>query len=644
MIKKESIDRVIDAAQIVEVVSDFVPLKRRGANYIACCPFHSEKTPSFSVSPTRGIFKCFGCGKGGNSISFVMEHEQLSYVEAIKYLARKYNIEVEEQEESAEEARARLRSDSLYAVTDFAANFFHKRLLESDEGKSVALSYLKERGFGKETIEKFGLGWAPRGFGALSDSATQAGYKEEFLIEAGLSVKRDDGRLGDRFWERVIFPIHSISGRVIAFGGRTLKGEKNIAKYINSPESQIYHKSRSLYGIYQAKGAIVKEQRCYLVEGYTDLLSLHQAGVENVVASSGTALTKEQIRLIKRFAPQIVILFDGDSAGINASLRGIDLILEEGMEVYVALFSDGHDPDTYAKTYGGEALKDFIEKNQEDFLSFKATVKERESGQTPEERAKLINESLASIALIPDAISRVVYIEELAKKQNLSKELIVAEVRKLRREEQARVDKEQRARERRESATAPKEKLKVEPTTKESYYDAAERELLYYLIKYGESIIRLEEEEIAVADLIAEELEADNLQFKGGVYKRLFDYYFSIRGVGEQEIIEKELINHPESEVVQLVLDLLHTEHWLSIKVFAESVTPEELTLNDVVPKSLLVYKAKVVEMAYQTIHKKLAAAEKSDNVEEMEQVMREAQLLMQLRNRISKELNRLTI
>ena len=350
MIPQATVDKILDATQIVDVVGDFVTLKRRGANYTACCPFHNEKTPSFYVSPSKGIFKCFGCGKAGTAVSFIMEHESLSYVEALKYLARKYHIEVVEKEETAEEIALKQRNESLLLVTEFAWKFF-KDQLKTVEGRSVGYAYFKSRGLEDATIEKFGLGWAPTGKDALSIAAREAGYREEFLIDTGLSIKRDNGTLVDRFFDRVIFPIHSVSGRVIAFGGRTLRTDKTVAKYVNSPETEIYVKSKSLYGIYFAKNEISRQDRCYLVEGYLDVISMHQLGITNVVASSGTSLTVEQIRLIRKFTENVTIIYDGDSAGIHAALRGIGLVLKEGLNVKVVLLPDGDDPDSFSRKH-----------------------------------------------------------------------------------------------------------------------------------------------------------------------------------------------------------------------------------------------------------------------------------------------------
>jgi DNA primase len=413
MIPRDIVDRILDTAQIVDVVGDFVTLKKRGSNYTACCPFHNEKTPSFSVSATKGIYKCFGCGKSGTAVGFVMEHEHLSYTEALKYLAKKYNIEVIEKEESAEDIAKRQRHESLLLVSEFGGKFFQESLGTPD-GQAIAYQYFRSRGLQDETIRKYGLGWAPVSRKALSEAARAAGYKEEFLIETGLSIKYDDGRLVDRFFDRVIFPIHSVSGRVIAFGGRTLKTDKSVAKYVNSPETEIYVKSKSLYGIYFAKGEISKKDKCILVEGYLDVLSMHQLGITNVVASSGTSLTEDQIRLIHKFTDNITIIYDGDSAGIHAALRGTDMILKEGMNVKIILLPDGQDPDDFAKRHTLEEVEDYIARNEQDFISFKTDVLLKEAGNDPLKRAELINDISDTISVIPDAVVRAMYVRSSA--------------------------------------------------------------------------------------------------------------------------------------------------------------------------------------------------------------------------------------
>lgn len=363
MIDQSTIDRIYETAQIVEVVGDFVSLKRRGTNYVGLCPFHNEKTPSFSVSPSRGIYKCFGCGRGGNAVNFIMEHEGLSYYEALRYLARKYNITIVEKEATPEDIALKNERESLLVVTAFAGRFFHETLVSTDEGRAVGLSYFRERGIRDDMIERFQLGYAPENRHAFTDAALEGGYKSEFLVKTGLTIERD-GQFFDRFAGRVMFPIHSLSGQIIAFGGRTLFSDKSVAKYINSPESEIYHKSKTLYGIFQARKAIMQHDKCYLVEGYLDVISMHQAGIENVVASSGTSLTNDQIRLIKRFTNNITIVYDGDPAGITAALRGIDMVLEEGLNVRIVLLPEGDDPDSFCRAHHPSEVIDFFSKKR----------------------------------------------------------------------------------------------------------------------------------------------------------------------------------------------------------------------------------------------------------------------------------------
>ena len=433
MIPQETVNRILDTAQIVDVVSDFVTLKKRGANHIACCPFHNEKTPSFSVSASKGIYKCFGCGKSGTAVGFVMEHENMSYTEALKYLAKKYNIEVVEKEETAEEIAKRQRSESLYLVSEYAGKFFQESM-QTPDGQAIAYQYFKSRGLEDETIRKYGLGWSPVTRKAFSEAARAAGYKEEFLVETGLSIKYDDGRLVDRFYDRVMFPIHSVSGRIIAFGGRTLRTDKSVAKYVNSPETEIYVKSRSLYGIYFAKNEIARQDKCILVEGYLDVLSMHQLGITNVVASSGTSLTVEQIRLIRKFTNNVTIIYDGDGAGIKAALRGIGLVLKEGLNVKIVLLPDGMDPDDFARRHTLEQVQDYIFQNEQDFIGFKTDLLLGEAGGDPLKKANLINDVADTIALIPDAVIRAVYVKSCADKFGIDEQILTDRVTRSRNE------------------------------------------------------------------------------------------------------------------------------------------------------------------------------------------------------------------
>lgn len=434
MIDSATVDRILDAANIYEVVSDFVTLRRRGANYVGLCPFHDEKTPSFSVSPARGICKCFSCGKGGNAVHFIMEHEQISFYEALRYLARKYNIEIKEQELTEEERQRKTDRESMLIVNDFAQNFFTSTLLESSEGRTVGMGYFRERGFGEDIIRKFGLGFSPEKRDAFAQEALRKGYKKEYLLKTGLCLESQHGNLYDRFKGRVIFPVYSLSGKVIAFGGRILKKDEKAAKYVNSPESEVYHKSDVLYGIYHAKQSIVKNDCCYLVEGYTDVLSMHQAGIENVVASSGTSLTPGQIRLIHRFTNNITVLYDGDAAGIKASLRGIDLILQEGMNIKVVLLPDGDDPDSFSKKQSAADFTGYIKAHETDFIRFKTCLLLEGAGNDPVRRASLIGDIVRSIAIIPDNILRAVYVQECSRLLEADEKVLLREVNRLIRE------------------------------------------------------------------------------------------------------------------------------------------------------------------------------------------------------------------
>ena len=701
MISKEIIDRIIDTAQIVDVIGDFVALKRRGANYTACCPFHHEKTPSFSVSPSKGIYKCFGCGKAGNVVNFVMEHEHLGYIEALKFLGRKYGIDVVDREETPEDAANRLKSESLLAVSQFAQEFYTNALHNTGQGKSIGLSYFKERGFSDEIIKKFLLGWATGDKEGLCSTAIKAGYKKEFIVATGLGVEKEgSGELFDRFHDRVIFPVHSISGRIIAFGGRTLRTDKSTAKYINSPESEIYVKSRTLYGIFFAKSAITRLQKCYLVEGYTDVISFHQAGVENVVASSGTSLTTEQIRLIKRFAPEVTVLYDGDAAGIKASIRGIDMLLEEGLRVKVVLFPDGEDPDSFARKSSPEELKKFLNESEEDFIAFKARLLSEETRKDPVKRAQLISEVVASIAVMPDAINRAVYIEDCAERLGISEKILASEVKKLRKKRQYGAYSAENT----PSNTEPglpqyfPELETGDPIPgfiTNTYCEPAEKELLYYLLKFGEYPLYESGKEksefgttpkfISVSQFILTELQNDELELHNLIYKEIFNEYYLIRhrepavegpksyeileddmpdtdsndlpenklpekdpreisSEERQEGIQRHFINHRNSEYVNIVLDLLHQEHNLTIKVLSQTLMPEEQGLTNAVPKAILVYKAKITAIAYQDICDRLAKSEKEHDSDKETEYMEQLRILMQVKNTLSKALNRLTI
>jgi len=442
LIKQEVIDKVLETARIEEVVGDFVDLKKRGTSLIGNCPFHHEKTPSFHVSVAKGIYKCFGCGVGGDSLKFVMELEKFSYPEAIRYLADKYSIQIEEIERSPAQLAAQDKRESLYVLSAWASKFFAEQLWKTEMGQVIGLNYFKERGYREDIIKKFELGYSPEEWTALVDKAQVAGFHPDYLAASGLAIERDDKSLYDRFRGRVMFPIHNLTGRVIGFGGRTLKTDKKVAKYVNSPESEIYHKSDVLYGLNFAKKAIMEEDNCYLVEGYADVLSVHQAGVENVVSSSGTSLTTGQIKLISRFTKNVTILYDGDEAGIKASLRGTDMLLEEGLNVKVLLFPDGNDPDSYVQKFGATAFKDYVKSNQQDFIFYKTNILLRDANNDPIKRASVIRDVVESIALIPDEIKVSVFIRECSSLLDIEERILLAELNKIRLNRAKKADKD----------------------------------------------------------------------------------------------------------------------------------------------------------------------------------------------------------
>jgi len=664
MIPQETVNQILDAAQIVDVVGDFVTLKRRGANYVACCPFHNEKTPSFYVSPSKGIYKCFGCGKSGTAVGFIMEHENLSYVEALRYLARKYGIEVKEKEESAEDIAARQRSESLLLVSEAAGKFFADSL-STEEGRTIGLAYFKSRGLEEETIKKYGLGWAPRSRHALLDYAKSAGYKEEYLVDTGLCVKHDDGKLSDRFYDRVMFPVHSVSGRVIAFGGRTLRTDKTIAKYVNSPETEIYDKSRSLYGIYFAKNEISRSQKCYLVEGYLDVLSMHQLGITNVVASSGTSLTVPQIRLIKKFTENVTIMYDGDSAGIHAAIRGIGLVLKEGLNVKIVLLPDGDDPDSYSRKHSLQEVQDFIENHEQDFIAFKTDLLLGEAGDDPLRKAELINDIADTIALIPDPVKRTVYAQTSAEKFNIDSQIIFERVKNTR---EKMIEDDRRAAER-DRMRRNGEDVQEQETPAAAYSPAAEpekstvaggmvlenkvlapaeEELLWFILKYGLDPLEFEtdsefydpEGTCNVADFIRSLLETDHFVFKNSAYRRTYDAYFALydahEEMGQDEII-KAMMDGEDRMVAELTGQMTEERYQLTVRNFASAMTATSTKLVMYVPRSIQVYQAKRIQVRLREIEKEL----KDASPEEQRNLLKEMQEYITVRNKIEKHLGR---
>ena len=638
MIPKDTVDRILDTAQIVDVVGDFVTLKKRGANYIACCPFHNEKTPSFSVSPSKGIYKCFGCGKSGTAVGFVMEHESLSYVEALKYLAKKYHIEVVEKEESAEDIAQRQRNESLLLVSEYAGNFFQESM-NTPEGQAIAYQYFRSRGLEDETIRKYGLGWAPLSRKAFTEAARAAGYKEEFLVETGLSIRYDDGRLVDRFYDRVMFPIHSVSRRVIAFGGRTLRTDKSVAKYVNSPETEIYVKSKSLYGIYFAKGEISRKDKCILVEGYLDVLSMHQLGIQNVVASSGTSLTVEQIRLIHKFTDNVTIIYDGDGAGIHAALRGIDLVLKEGMNVKIVLLPDGQDPDDFAKKHTLEEVQDYIAQNERDFIGFKSDLLLDQAGGDPLKKAELINDVADSVSLMPDPVKRAVYVRSCAEKFAIDESILTERVSR-KRADMILSEQKQAERERQRAAVVNVPEDVPPPPMPDDYMDYAdpvhevipsapvdgvlidnpllapcEKELLGFILEDGCSTLRFDrdskffvaDETVNVAEFIDGALNGD--PFGNQSYRKVYDEYFRMYDEGlDQQQIQTRLLNSQDMVIASVAKELLIEKYQITVKAFEDSLTTNDTRLVMYVPKCLMTYQCRKLEEMVKELSAQLEA------------------------------------
>jgi DNA primase len=538
LIPKFTIDKIIDAARVEDVIGDFITLKKRGSNLLGLCPFHGEKSPSFTVSPAKGIYKCFGCSKSGTAVNFIMDHESLSYPEALKYLANKYGIEVVEKEVTNEEKAQQNEKESLYIVMQYAQKYFTDLLLNDDLGRSIGLGYFTERGFSQATIDKFQLGYSSDERRKFSETAVKNSYKPEYLVKTGMSILSNnhvDGNpitvtdIFDRYTGRVMFPIHNITGKVIGFGGRILTNDKKQAKYINSPQTDIYDKSKTLYGLFQAKKTIIQEDTCFLVEGYTDVISMHQSGIENVVASSGTSLTVEQIKLIHRFTKNITILYDGDLAGIKASFRGIDLILEEGMNVRVLLFPDGDDPDSYSKKVTNDEFKAFIKSNSKDFIAFKTSLLYQEAENDPIKRAELIKDIVESIAVIPDAINRSVYVKECSKIMDIGEQILHIAINKIIRKKGTKNQAPSSNYPLDETYT---EDVQIEEEPKDVVLDNEEKDLLQLMMQYGNVVIDVEAEDsdsvqksipLSVCEFIIFELWRDNLQFINPLYQSVLD-------------------------------------------------------------------------------------------------------------------------
>ncbi|MDR3654033.1 MAG: DNA primase [Paludibacter sp.] len=642
MIDQPTIDRITEVAQIQDVVGDFVTLRKRGVNLLGLCPFHNEKTPSFTVSPAKGIFKCFGCGKGGNSVHFIMEHEQISYYEALKYLARKYHIEVQERELSEEEMAVRNDRESMFLVNEFAQKHFTHTLHHHIDGKSIGLSYFRERGFRDDIIQKFQLGYSLDQRDAFTQSAVKAGYNKEYLVKTGLTLEGENNYLADRFRGRVMFPVHSLSGKVVAFGGRILKKDDKMAKYVNSPESEIYHKSNELYGIYFAKQAIVKQDRCFLVEGYTDVISMHQSGIENVVASSGTSLTPGQIRLIHRFTENVTVIYDGDAAGIKASIRGIDLLLEEGLNIKVLLLPDGDDPDSFARKTNASDFIEYVEHNASDFIRFKTNLLMADAGNDPVKRAGLVLDIVRSIAIIPNTAIRGEYVKECSTLLNVEEQMLYYEINKIKSNEQEKAATRRQT----ETVTLPQEdeqEIRNAKAISGTKFEAQERNILQILIKYGDALLYYADEEkqqpVTVGAYILDELERDNLVFDNSLHAYMLEEY---KNNFQQEnfAVERFFLYHQNSEISTITADLISEKYTLS-KVHSKikKVEADSERLLELVPRVVFEFKnSLILEIIRQKLLQMKAANDEKNNAL-VDEIMREMSQLEVVKKQLSKTL-----
>ncbi|HLP73441.1 MAG TPA: DNA primase [Bacteroidales bacterium] len=642
MIDRQTVDRILDSAQIVEVVSEFVQLKKRGVNYLGLCPFHNEKTPSFTVSPSKEIYKCFGCGKAGNSVNFIMEHEHLSYPEALKYLAKKYHIEIVEKELSKEDLEKQNERESFLVVTAYAARQFTENLFNTDEGISVGLAYFKERGFRHDILKKFEVGYSFEKRDSFTKKALEEGYNAEYLVKTGLAIQHED-KYFDRFSGRVMFPIHSLSGQVLGFGGRVLRTDAKTAKYLNSPESEIYHKSRILYGMYQARKTITQEDKCYMVEGYTDVMSCHEAGVTNVVASSGTSLTVEQVRLVKRFTPNMTILYDGDAAGIKASIRGIDLVLEEGMNVKIVLLPDGEDPDSYSRKVSNQEFLKYLKDNETDFIRFKTKLLLEEAGNDPIKKAELIRDIVKSIAVIPDPITRTIYNKECSNFLEIDERIIYNEVNKLRRQKSFQ---DRNNYPRIEDLPVPPPVV-IKPVEPENISWYSEREIIRLLLRFGtlEFERRLNnidgnEEVVSVSDYIVNEINSDELTFDCRPCLAIFsDFSFN----SNQGLVtgDSHFVKHEDPEISGLSAELLADAHELSNiwKVKQTFVETEENRIREMVQDAVLKFKSDKIKNIRRQIMTQLEEAVKAGDTEKSTELQKKYANLSVALKAISKKL-----
>ena len=635
MIDKATIDKIMDAANIVDVVSEFVTLRKAGVNYKGLCPFHNEKTPSFVVSPSKGYCHCFSCGKGGNVVGFIMEHEQMTYPEALRWLAKKYNIEIHERELTDDEKREQSERESLFIVNDWALRYFQDNLTNTDKGRAIGLAYFRSRGFRDDTISRFQLGYAMPERDALAKTALAKGFKEQYLIDTGLCYRRDDGRLQDRYAGRVIFPVHTVTGRVVAFGGRILANDKKAAKYVNSPESLIYHKSNELYGIYQAKHAITKQDRCYLVEGYVDVTSMHQSGIENVVASSGTSLTTGQIRLIRRFTNNITVLYDGDAAGIHASIRSIDMLLAEGMNVKVLLLPDGDDPDSFAQKHPAEEFRRYIEAHQTDFIEFKTNLLLK--GVTdPVKRSEAISSIVKSVSVIQDQITRATYITECAHRLGMPEATLISTANKFIRGDIEEKRKEQR----REEAKAEGPLKPLEPLAPVKQAPTVEYMLVQMVVRHGQEVIYKDVEtddggkiDLSVAQYISYDLGADGLSFGNDLYNRMLAEAVEHNG-DEGFNAESYFMHHPDIDISRTATEMAIDHFQLSKSL---QVRHDDDTLRNQVEHLILDFRMEYVERRLKEIQREINLS--VGDTDKMMSLMAEYKDMQVIRNEIAKEL-----
>lgn len=643
MLDQATIDKINDAAQIQDVVSDYVTLRKRGANLIGLCPFHNEKTPSFSVSPAKGIFKCFGCGKGGNAVHFIMEHEQISYYEALKFLAKKYHIEFEERELTDEEKEIRNDRESMFLVNDYARQYFTNNLHGHIDGKSIAMAYFRERGFREDIIQKFQLGYSLDQRDAFTQSAISKGYNKTYLVKTGLTLEHENGQLSDRFRGRVMFPVHSLSGKIVAFGGRILRKDEKMAKYVNSPESDIYHKSNELYGIFFAKKSIVKEDRCFLVEGYTDVISMHQNGIENVVASSGTSLTPGQIRMIHRFTENVTVIYDGDAAGIKASLRGIDLLLEEGLNIKVLLLPDGEDPDSFAQKHNSADFIQFVEKNSVDFIRFKTNLLLEDAGNDPVKRAGLIIDIVKSISIIPNQVIRAEYVKECSTLLQVDEAMLYHEINKLKKAEQGKMQTSTSQAQAVQTEVAAQPPLSQSPQS--GRYFQEERNILQTLIRYGKmdmqhpDLKKQAKEPLIVADFIYEEINRDGIMFSTSEHQQIlkeYETHYQEDGFNA----EKHFLYHPEQSIAQLTADLVTDKYTLSkIHAKIKEVKTEADKLHELVPRVIFEFKNRLVLDIIKEKLLLLKEASEAKNQVLEDEIMQELKALDEIKQNLAKEL-----